>query len=88
MILVLFSGLLTACGPKIVSNIIGCNVPPMPDKPTYHSVEWQHKDGLYCTTEDGAKGFIKNKIIQDGYTNDLEIILEGMRTKDDISKKK
>jgi hypothetical protein len=51
----------------------------LPEKPSYYSVEWEYVDGLYCTTDSGAKSFIKNKIIQDGYTEDLEIILEGLR---------
>lgn len=71
--------LLTACGPKITSNIIDCNLPKSPDKPKYYPVEWRFDKGLYCVTEEGAKNILKNKILQDGYEFDLETILNGAR---------
>lgn len=71
--------LLTACGPKITSNIIDCNLPKSPDKPKYYSVEWKFTNGLYCVTEDGAKDILRNKLLQDGYEFDLESILSGAK---------
>lgn len=71
--------LLTACGQKITSNIIGCNLPNLPEKPKYYSVEWQFSNGLYCVTEDGAKNILRNKTLQDGYEFDLETIISGAK---------
>ena len=71
---------LTACSPQAVrTEYIKCEVPPLPEKPSYFKTAPVEKDGAYCFDEQGFKNLIKNIMVDRGYENDLRMILEGLK---------
>lgn len=50
-------------------------IPYIPEKPEYYKVNFIKKDNLYCVDEVNAKNLLKNKVLLDNYTKELEDIL-------------
>ncbi len=81
IILILLLVSLTSCGRLVKTQVVECTYPPKPEKPIYYKLDWDYENGKYCLDENGAKNLIRNKIMQDGYETDLEIIIEGKNGK-------
>ena len=78
----LFLIALTACStiPEqvIKTEYIKQSIPPLPERAQYYSVKFLFKDGGYWLDEINAKNLLKNKVLSDGYTKELEDILQGL----------
>lgn len=78
LILVILCGMLCAgCSGKFVrTEYIKQTIPPLPAKPEYYSFQ---VDENYCMDERNAKNLLKNKALIDGYVEQLEQMIEGLR---------
>lgn len=64
------------CGTFGKTVYIKQTVPPLPAKPEYYSFQ---VDENLCMDEANAKNLLKNKALIDGYIEQLEQIIEGLR---------
>ena len=72
--------LLVGCSSQIVkTEYIKPTVPALPAPPDYYEVAWRKVGELYCVDADNAKNLLKNKRLQDDYTEQHEAIIEGLR---------
>ena len=55
------------------------DIPELPAKPGYYSVEFQKNGGLYCVDEGNAKNLLKNREVDKGYQEELRTIIEGLQ---------
>lgn len=63
----------------IRTEYIKCEIPPLPEKPTYFKTAPVEKDRGYYFDEQGFKNLIKNILIDKGYQKDLRTILEQLK---------
>jgi hypothetical protein len=51
----------------------------LPAPPDYYEVIWQKVDGLYCVDSGNAKNLLKNRILDKGFVEQHQEIIEGLR---------
>lgn len=76
---------LMACSttPKqiIKTEYIYQQVPPLPEKPKFLSVEWvKTGEGMYCIDAENAKRLLINITLQQEHEEEMKKILEGLKT--------
>ena len=71
--------LLTGCGTITKTIYIEKEIPYIPTKPEYYSVEWQSMTGLYCIDEDNAINLLKNRELDKSYQEEIRNILENLK---------
>ena len=54
-------------------------IPELPAPPEYYEVVWQKVDGLYCVDANNAKNLLKNRILDKGFVEQHQEIIEGLR---------
>jgi len=76
----IFLMLLVGCSSPIVkTEYIKPTVPALPAPPDYYEVVWQKVDGLYCVDSGNAKNLLKNRILDKGFVEQHQEIIEGLR---------